>query len=373
LIFVGLLAAVLSNPAEAHLLYADYPMQQPDHAERRAAIERGLEFIYRTACEPANLESYGFDILGCFYGIASTSKDRRLRRLARGMGQERSRRWRSLNSDIPPDANADDIAQLVFGSEAADRLGVRDKHLKTKLRKAAACFSSCDYLWFDAATEPPPRDVPEECSCGTQNLRGRKRCSECKKQLTMMSDYAVWLDALTRSYIGERYGVRLGASYPEVIQWLPSMRPYPRYVNADDWRFYWAMYAVTHVVYTLNDYSLYTLSPRWLPDEFAFLKKHLTRTLAMDDSETLGEVLDTLKSFSLGESHPLILKGVNYLLAHQNPDGSWGDTEAEDIYQRYHPTWTAIDGLREYAWRGKSPRFGKIAALLKTKAVEGRA
>ena len=33
----------------------------------------------------------------------------------------------------------------------------------------------------------------------------------------------------------------------------------------------------------------------------------------------------------------------------QNKDGSWGDVTDKDIYQRYHPTWTAVDGLRDYA------------------------
>jgi hypothetical protein len=73
----------------------------------------------------------------------------------------------------------------------------------------------------------------------------------------------------------------------------------------------------------------------------------------MEDPEMLGEFLDALKSFGLSESHPLILEGMRYLLTQQNSDGSWGDSEVEDIYYRYHPTWTAIDGLREYAWRGQ--------------------
>jgi hypothetical protein len=78
------------------------------------------------------------------------------------------------------------------------------------------------------------------------------------------------------------------------------------------------------------------------------------------------------QSFGLPEDHSLILKGVQYLLAEQNPDGSWGDTEAEDIYERYHPTWTAIDGLREYAWRGKRLCFPELAPLLKIQGKRRR-
>jgi hypothetical protein len=37
-------------------------------------------------------------------------------------------------------------------------------------------------------------------------------------------------------------------------------------------------------------------------------------------------------------------------LASQNADGSWGDTGEPDVHTRYHTAWTAIDGLRDYAW-----------------------
>ena len=281
------------------------------------------------------------------------------------MGRERARLWRRENSKVPRDADADDIVNLVFGSYAADSLGVHDERLKKQLRKAAGNFTARDYFCFDPAIEPPPEDVPDECDCEALNDRGRKTCRGCRKRLTMMSRYAVWQDALIRSYTGERYGVRLGTRYMDVIKWLPVMRPYPRTLDPDDPEFYDAVYAVTHVAYTLNSYSCYQLSPRWLPLEYSFLKQNLTLAIVMEDPETMGEFLDSLKSFGLAESHPLILKGVNYLLATQNPDGSWGDVEAEDIYQRYHPTWTAVDGLREYAWRGTRLSFPKLAPLLK--------
>ena len=183
----------------------------------------------------------------------------------------------------------------------------------------------------------------------------------------MMTRYAVWQDALIRTYMGERYGVRLGVSYAEVIRWLPSMRPYPAFVNADDAESYDAVYAITHVVYSLNGYSRYRLLPRWLPAEYSFLKRNLTRAIDMNDPETLGEFLDALKSFGLDEDHPLIRRGVDFLLATQNPDGSWGDVDARDVYQRYHPTLTAVDGLRDYAWRGRRLCFPALAPFLRSR------
>jgi hypothetical protein len=328
------------------------------------AIERGLEFIYQTACEPANFDTYGFDYLGCFHCIASTSKDHKLRKTAREMGRERARRWRRQHPKVARNADADDVVSLIYGSYAAEKLGVRDDHIREQIRTAASKFTAQDYFGFDPATEPPPQDVPEECVCETMNERGRKTCVKCRRRLVMASRYAVWQDALIGSYMGEQYGVRLGTSYADVIKWAPDMRPYPDFVSKDDWTFYDATYAVTHVVYTLNSYSRYQLSRRWLSAEYSFLKQNLTQAIVMEDPETMGEFLDSLKSFGLTEDHPLIRKGKNYLLATQNADGSWGDMAADDIYNRYHPTWTAIDGLREYSWRGTRLSFPKVAPLL---------
>jgi hypothetical protein len=172
------------------------------------------------------------------------------------------------------------------------------------------------------------------------------------------------VDALARSYIGERYGVLLGAPFADVIKWLPRIRPYRGYENGNNTEFYGTIYAVTHVVYTLNDYSVYKLSPDWLPEEFAYLKMNLAQAIEMDDPEMLGEIMDTLRSFGLTSDQPLIRNGMDYLLAKQNHDGSWGDSNAENIYQRYHSTWTAIDGLREYRWRGEGLSFPKLKPLL---------
>jgi hypothetical protein len=64
----------------------------------------------------------------------------------------------------------------------------------------------------------------------------------------------------------------------------------------------------------------------------------------------MGEYLDSLRAFGLTSQDPLIRTGFEYLLSSQNPDGSWGDPQNRNVYGRYHPTWTAIDGLRDYRW-----------------------
>ena len=82
------------------------------------------------------------------------------------------------------------------------------------------------------------------------------------------------------------------------------------------------------------------------------------------DPEMLGEIVDSLKAFGLTEAHPLVREGVEYLLAAQNADGSWGPTDG-DVYARYHSTWTALDGLRPYAPRARGLSFPKLKPMLR--------
>lgn len=335
---------------------------------RDEAIRRGLEFIYRTACDEENFEAYGYDFLGCFHCIDSTSKDANLCKLARQMGKERARHWRRQNVSVPSDVDAMGIVYLILGAVAANYFGIDDRRLTSQIQQAASKFTAQDFFRFDPAAEPPPSDVPEDCRCGAENARGQKTCSSCKRRLKMTSRYDLYTDALIWTYFAERLRFQLGVGYYNVIKWLPKMRPYRGRENGKNPDFYSSIYAVTHVIYTLNGYSMYKLSPRWLPDEYEFLKANLVEAIVMKDPETMGEFLDALKSFGLEDNHPLIRKGTDYLLATQNEDGSWGEMEVEDIYERYHPTWTAIDGLREYAWRGERLHFPKYLKLLERSA-----
>ena len=60
--------------------------------DRRLAVERGLRFIYQTACDPQNFAVFGEDYLWCFYSIGSTARDPALAREALAMGRERAAR-----------------------------------------------------------------------------------------------------------------------------------------------------------------------------------------------------------------------------------------------------------------------------------------
>jgi len=205
--------------------------------------------------------------------------------------------------------------------DVSSRLGIDNHGLGEHVRQGSHRFTARDYLGFDPVREAPP---------------GGAR-----------SRYDVWCDALVLTYTGDGCGIPMGASYVDVLRWLPRMRPYG---GPADGEFRDMVLAITHLVYTLNDYNRYRLSPEWLPDEFEFLRENLKVPVAAGDAELLGEFVDCLRAFGLPDSDGVVRSGVEYLLASQNADGSWGDVDEPDVHTRYHTAWTAIDGLRDYAW-----------------------
>lgn len=318
--------------------------------DRARAIRRGLRFIYRLTRVPKNFAEYGDDFLWCFYSLSTTAADPWLRRTALAMGQERARQWRRDNPRVPADADADDIAALVSGSYSADSLGVRDDTMKPALAQAARRFSVIDFLKFDPAAGVIPDDIRESCEEDEpKTSRSARKYAECVASARIMSRYELLLDALVTTYAGDHYGVRLGAGLADVMALVPRMRPY-RVDEAANAGFIDVAYAVTHVVYVLNDYGKYRLRPEWLPDEFAFLKDNLRQSIKDNDPETMGEFLDTLKAFGMTAQDALIRQGMEFILKRQHADGSWGERDGSDAYTPYHSTWTAINGLMEYAW-----------------------
>jgi hypothetical protein len=343
-----------------------WPGSRFTEAARQRAVMRGLNFIYRTALKRRNFEDYGPDYIWCFYTLSMAVQDASVRRAAHRMGLERAHLWRREHRFVPTDADAGLITELAYGNDAAESLGLRDDRLKEQLKEAAPRFKARAYLLFDPLTEPPPNDVPDECDyCGADdNPRGSKVCHVCKHKLVMRTRYDVWYDALITTYVGDRSGITLGAHYVDVLKWLPTLRPYHASLKDDDQEFYDTVYAITHIVYTLNNYSQYKLSPRLLPQEFEFLKTNLKEAIKEKDTDMLGEFMDTLRAFGLTSNDPIMRKGMEYYLAHQNRDGSWGDMHEKDIYQRYHPTWNAVAGLSEYAWQSEGLSFPELKPLL---------
>jgi hypothetical protein len=342
-----------------------WPGSKYTEADRLNAMKRAIDFIARSAANQKNFQAQASDYLSCFYSIADTARDQELRSTADRLAHETARRWAKLYPTVPAKASANDIADLVFGWLPASELGVSDASVKPALRAAAARYKPEDFIEFDPAKEPPPSDVPAACKFdGAWNHRGATVCRKCGRPLDMRNRYDVWMDALISTYTGERYGILLGGRYRDVVQWLPTMRPYLERSQTDYGTYIDTVYSITHLVYTLNDYGRYLLPRDLLPTEYNYLRSNLKESIALKDPETTGEFLDTLRSFGLDNSDPVIQTGVSYLMTRQRPDGSWAHPAETDAYTLYHAAWTGIDGLKEIAWRGQNLSFPDIRPVL---------
>jgi hypothetical protein len=203
-----------------------------------------------------------------------------------------------------------------------------------------------DLLGFDPRDGVIPRDLPEDCACGSTGERGRRRCRTCRRTLKMRSYYDLWYQALIAIYFLSQYRLELPVSYADVCDLLPTLRPYPRRGSR---HYRDAVYAVTHVVYTLNDYNRVRIPAHRLRRERAFLRSSIAWAIEQAEPDTVGEIVDSLAGCSVADSHPLMVRGREFLLAQQQADGGWGDEH--DDYGRFHSVWTCIDGLRDYRWQ----------------------
>lgn len=324
--------------------------------DRDRAVRQGILFLDWTAGNPATFRDYGHDLIGAFYTIGVTSSDVDVSTLALRLGRRHARAWRRVYRSVPADSDPGELAALLMGADTAERFGLPDPSFRRQLRQLASRFTAIDFFGWDPASEPPPSDLPSPCgNCKLQNPRGVSACRRCGRALEMQNRYDLWTDALITTYMGDRFGVTMGGHWVDAVRWLPVMRPYPKFGEVSGDAFDDAVYAVTHLVYTYNDYNLNRIPAQCLPDEFEFLRTNLAHAIAEGDEETTGEYLDTLRAFGLTVADPGMRRGIEFVLSRQNPDGSFGDLKDPDPYNRYHTTWTAVDGLREYRWNKELP------------------
>ena len=319
--------------------------------QRRRATRRALLLLQRLARRKSTFAKYSGHLLPAFFFIATTSRDAALRRSALHAGRERARYWKQQWSGKRRRLAPRTLLDEISAGYAAAQLGIAHPDIRRQLETAVARYSPCELFGFDPGSETIPSDIPEDCECGAVNERGRRQCRKCRRPLSMRSRYAVWYYALIGSYFGERYGVRLPVSYGDVMSLLPTLQPYP---SARSRHYRDVIYAITHIVYTLNDYNRSRLPARQVWRERAFLKASLPWAIRQGEADTVGEILDSLAGCGLADTDPLMVRGRAFLLEQQREDGGWGDED--DEYGRFHSVWTCIDGLRDYSWTGKHGR-----------------
>ena len=305
---------------------------------RHRAIRKAMGFINEVAVAPDVLAHLGTGLLYSLRSMARTSAEESLRRFARELGRQAFRVWEHSLLDAADFRDPEWVGEAVRGYGAGEGLGLRRDAMREFLREAAQPFSSRVFIGFDADAGPPANERD--------------------------GSYLTWCIGLTSAWCGEVFGVPLGARYAEVLRWLPRMRPYDIAWRQSGRRFRDVAYSVTHVVYTLNDYGRCRLDPRWLPDEYIFLRAALPEAIAMGDADLAGELLDTLRAFGVPDDDALVRAAYRFLVDSQNADGTWGAWDAENLYVGFHAAWAAVDGLRDYRWTGPKLAFPELLPQL---------
>jgi len=344
-------AVGLAAPASAAPLW---PGAELTTEQRDRAVVLGLDFIYGTAKPKKNFKEYASDYLWCFYTLAEATRSPRTRQRALKYGVELAKRWRRLNRTVPTDADADDVSELTMSLEAAEKLGVRHDSLRAELERRIATFSAEDFLDFDPKLGPPPEEeitLKGKEACVAAGIPRDAGCPEVKLRIP---DYNIWYDALITVYFGERFGTAHGATFGQLMRWRAQLIPYPSREEIGEDAYYDLVYLVTHLVYTHNDYNLRRISPAKSPREYEYLKRNFAVVMADEDGETFAEFVEILKAFGHApETDARMAEAIQSLLGSQNADGSWGEVDEKDVYNRYHYTWTAVCALIDFRFAGE--------------------
>jgi hypothetical protein len=210
--------------------------------------------------------------------------------------------------------------------------------MRRDLARACRRFGAVDFFGFDPTRRAPPSRLYAECSCGETDPR-RARCPACGRTRERLNRYQVWQSVLVGAHLAEELDLDVGCSLKDAVGWRDAMRPYPGVARGLGWNAWCAFYAVTHLVYVLDDYSLYRLPRRLLEPERAFVRAVCRRGVAKND--------------------PLVVEATDAILASQNRDGSWG-LRGDVPYTRFHKTWVALDGLTRYGKRRVRSRYGQL-------------
>jgi hypothetical protein len=127
----------------------------------------------------------------------------------------------------------------------------------------------------------------------------------------------------------DHFGWTPPATLLEPVEGLIARRlPLARYRRA-------AGYSLTHEVSDAFRTGLRRTQDVFDPDDRRYLQEILpqltVRFIGADNPDLVGELLSSMTYLELHE-HPTYWQGIEYLLARQNADGTWGD------YERYRPT-----------------------------------
>lgn len=280
----------------------------------------GLAFLAGYAPAGACWSECGADVVYMFFHLATRSRQGEFTRRARSLARRSAARWLDGHARVPARASAEDVLWgYAYGAYTATRVGLDTRGLLRDLAATARSLSPQQVFGFHPKRQAPPSAEAWQC-------------------------------AMVGSHIAEGVGMRLGCSIRDAARWRRAMQPYPTARRGMGWSRWSMFYAVTHLVYVLNDYNLHLLPGERFAPEVAFLRAACEVAIAEDDVEALGESLDALLALGASDGDPRLELARRRLVSLQNRDGSWGRA-SDEPYTRMHKTWVALDGLTPYGRR----------------------
>ena len=123
-------------------------------------------------------------------------------------------------------------------------------------------------------------------------------------------------------------------------------------------------YQLTHEVFVAFDYGVAEAQQTLTKQDLSYLVEVLPplidRSIQLGDVDLLSELVTSMVLVGF-RGHPAVMRGVSYLLGHQNPDGTWGDYEPQraemgdlvDQHLYLHTTLAAAQAMLETRGRAR--------------------
>ena len=229
------------------------------------AVLRGLAFVEASA--RSDFGAHAADYLLGAHRVATGFANTTVRHAAEALGEALAARWR--RELLPASAGPSEVRLALGGAWSAHHAGVRsDAGSLAQLRAAAERLGVAGMCGFDPRAGPPPAG-----GGGSAHVYH-------------VSRWGAWEHALITAFVCDRLGFNCGATYFDVLRWLPTLKATEPLLwsgprgGVNGAAYATQLSAIAHVVYTLSDYDpRRALDPSLLPDEFTFLRRAL-RTAA---------------------------------------------------------------------------------------------
>ena len=346
----------------------------PWEEQKRTAILRGLDFLQtmgETLFRNEQLSSkHGADVLLPFYvpplKAAGTPEERHALKVAHRLAAE----WRSRAAKVhklPPNMSPTELLDMMQGLYSLECLGLEEPNLHEQLFERSAAFGAVDFFKYDPNVGEPAANLREVCMCGAKPPAGAAECPGCRRATIPMSKFDVWLEALVWGFHGCRMRIGLGACFFSILKQVCGAfgALYPKRKELCEKDRHYLTYALTHVIYALNNFDERSLPPSLFPPEVpAFMREQLKHAIKANDPDLAGELLDCLKCLGEGGSDSAVAAEKFLVRCQSAADGGWVCKGEADLYSRYHASLVAVAALLDHSYAAHGSCFPRAKDVL---------